>query len=301
MNPFALFKPEYLFRPSQIARRVRVAFLPRKTARLEVPLAFGGAIEVWPEDVIGQAILHLGVYDLAVSEVVWRLTQPGEIVIDIGANIGYFTRLFGTRVGAAGRVIAFEAHPALVGELRSNVARHPVDEPQVFDVRHAAVSSHCGSVQLAVPRNFATNRGLCHVVENSDTSGHVSTIDVASVRLDDLIDPSLPVGVVKMDVEGHEPSVLAGAQRLLRSKQVRDWVFEELTGHSGVVQTFEALGYKVYLVERHFRRIVLAGCRNVNLNGRWEPPSFLATSDGPRALRLCEEAGWQILCSRLEN
>lgn len=297
VNPLALIKPEYLFRPAQLVRRLRAYFLPLHTAWADAPLPFGGNIRVPVDDVIGRALLHLGVYDLPVSEVIWRITEPREAVIDIGANIGYFTRLFAARVGPNGRVTAFEAHPILFEELRSNLENEFGPMPGYVDLRSEAVSSREGVLSLAVPDEFATNRGVARVV-GEGLSANGTVFQVPAVRLDDAIEPDIAIGVVKMDVEGHESSVLAGATRMLQSGQVRDWVFEELTAESTVSQTFQSFGYDVFLIERQFRGPRLAEVRPIELAGRWEPPSLLATLDGARAQRICSDSGWKVLSRR---
>src|SRR5580704_10103514 len=74
-------KPEYVFRPRQLLRR----FGPRPKGPddiAEVLLPWGLPFRIRPQEVLGRAIWNTGVYDLAVSEALWRLTDPGETVVD---------------------------------------------------------------------------------------------------------------------------------------------------------------------------------------------------------------------------
>src|SRR6476620_9395229 len=77
-------KPEYFYQPLQLFRRLRAEFVPRNIpVRLRLP---GGAEFVAPgADHIAQAILHLGVFDLVVTEALWRLIEPGDVAVDAGA------------------------------------------------------------------------------------------------------------------------------------------------------------------------------------------------------------------------
>lgn len=297
MNPLAVFKPEYLYRPSQLVRRISAAFSSSADTHREVELSFGGVIRVWNHDVIGRALIHLGVYDLGVSEVLWRLTGSGEFVIDIGANIGYFTRLLGSRVGADGTVLAFEPHPVLFEELRANIELCRSKSAPTWDLRRVASSSSTGLVPFVVPVEFSSNRGVCRVETATEASYGLDVMQVESCRLDDIISPEVRVGVVKMDVEGHEASVLAGADRVLATHQVRDWVFEDLTESSDITHIFEDCGYEVFLIERRMNQPRLTRRNSASLSGRWEPPSFLATIDPGRALRLLSQNGWSVLNS----
>src|ERR1700682_4087610 len=97
-----LFKPEYVYRPKQFYLRVVRGFR-RETRCVDLRLPWGTSIYVHPEHHIGRAIWHLGLYDLAVTEALWRLVDSGELAVDIGANIGYMTGVMAVRAGASGR------------------------------------------------------------------------------------------------------------------------------------------------------------------------------------------------------
>jgi hypothetical protein len=87
-------KPEYLFRPQQILTRLRYAFKRSKRDELtRVRLPWGTELSIFSHSTIEKALLTCGVHELAVSEVLWRMADPGEACCDIGANIGYMTSL----------------------------------------------------------------------------------------------------------------------------------------------------------------------------------------------------------------
>ena len=81
---YNLLKPEYLWRPRQILRRL--SFKPSQNATL--PLPWDCTIDACSTETIGRSIATQGVYDLAITETIMRLTDPGETALDIGANIG---------------------------------------------------------------------------------------------------------------------------------------------------------------------------------------------------------------------
>ena len=107
----SLARPEYLFRPRQIWRRLRHPWGFHLPPRAEVTLPWGWPLCIRTHETIGRLIWTFGVFDLPVTEVLWRLTGPGDIAVDAGANIGCMTCVLATRVGPTGRVLSFEPFP----------------------------------------------------------------------------------------------------------------------------------------------------------------------------------------------
>jgi protein-L-isoaspartate O-methyltransferase len=88
-------------------------------------LPWGLHIRIHPLEEHGQILLTLGVIDLAVTETLFRLANPGEIAVDVGANIGYMTSVLAARINSSsgGSIWAFEAHPEIFEELKYNVEK----------------------------------------------------------------------------------------------------------------------------------------------------------------------------------
>jgi FkbM family methyltransferase len=137
--------------------------------------------------------------------------QPGATVVDVGASWGLFTYHLAGRVGKAGRVYSYEPHPAnavVLGKLaraRPHVQFRPV-----------AVSDRAGHAELQVPKHHGrlvtAQSSLAHTFEGVA----VERVEVPTVRLDDEIGTAPRLDFVKIDVEGHELSVLRGAAALLK-------------------------------------------------------------------------------------
>ncbi len=106
-----LHKPEYFYRPAQLLKRLARFKFPAKP--LLLPLPWGHTIEVRAWETIGKSIWHFGLYDLSMSEVLWRLTAADDTAADIGANIGYVTSLFAKKVSPQQHVWSFEPHPTV--------------------------------------------------------------------------------------------------------------------------------------------------------------------------------------------
>jgi FkbM family methyltransferase len=287
--PRHLSKPHYIFRPTQLLRRVRLKMTSEREA--DVLLPWGLPMRVRTDETIGSAIARTGVYDLCATEVLFRLTDPGEVAIDAGANIGYMTSALAAAVGLKGRVEAFEPHPELFSELVDNVTcwrGAPIGEIRVHQL---ALSRRSGVGMLHVSDEFKTNRGTATL----DSQRQETSIDVPLARLDALV--AERIGVMKLDVEGHEVQVLGGSDALLAGQRIRDIVFEEHNDFpTELTKLLESHGFVVFAVDEE-----LLGPRIHSLPSTgtsWDPPTYLATLDPTRALRRLRRRGWSCLGKR---
>jgi hypothetical protein len=104
-------RPYYLYRPSQVLRRLQ-SMLPW-SQRDSIVLPWGLRIDFDPGELLGRTLDRNGVYELAVSEFLFRLADRGELAVDVGANIGYMSSVLAASVGPGGQVRSFEPHPDL--------------------------------------------------------------------------------------------------------------------------------------------------------------------------------------------
>lgn len=145
----------------------------------------------------------LGSYEHQKQALFARFVRPGDVVLDVGAHVGYYTLLSSVLSGAAGHVVAFEPLPANVVYLRRHLALNSV--PNVAVIEAAVCDTSALATFLEAP---STSMGVL------DPAG---ALMVRTVALDDMV-ASGDIGtvhVIKIDVEGSEVAVLAGASRLL--------------------------------------------------------------------------------------
>lgn len=161
------------------------------------------------------------------AALVSRQVPRDATVIDVGANIGLSTILLARM---AARVIAYEPSPPNVAFLRRNLDLNGITN---VEVRAAAASSEPGTLRFHVAQFGAGS----HVVASGHVSGAtIPTVDVPAVRLDDEAFP--PIAFIKIDAEGHEPDVLAGARGLLARDrpliytEMNIWCLSAFAGHS---------------------------------------------------------------------
>lgn len=155
-----------------------------------------------------------------------RLVEPGDVVYDVGANIGIYTRILAQWFEAS-KVFAFEPMPQNVQLLRANVALGGLtDRVEIFPM---ALSNRDGQEALQIDDVRSTTAVLDSVSGGEPSAGRSHfglpprTVPVQVGRLDTLVqDCRLPVPhVVKIDTEGAEALVLEGATELLRQHHPR--------------------------------------------------------------------------------
>jgi FkbM family methyltransferase len=220
-----------------------------------VTLPWGLAIKVNPHEALGSNIARHGLYEMAVTEALWRLSDPGDLAVDAGANIGYTAAILGVRVGPTGQVICFEPHPQVFASLRENVDTWERSERcGVFVLHQAALGREDGRAFLHTNAWFYTNRGTARISTNAMQAGpDVKVFEVPIRSLDSLLSDTQTIGVLKIDVEGSGLDVLFGMTHLLRRGAVRDIVFEEEGEFPAPSHAFlKASGYSIFGLEEHF-------------------------------------------------
>ena len=141
------------------------------------------------------------------SRILAQLITPGDWVIDVGANVGEYTKRLSDLVGASGRVVAVEPVPDTFALLAANVA---LFEHRNVTLLNLAASDRSTLAGMEVPV-FET--GLKDYYDATIT-GEASDLQVMTLALDSLR-LEHRVSVIKIDAEGHDPAVLSGADALL--------------------------------------------------------------------------------------
>jgi FkbM family methyltransferase len=174
-----------------------------------------------------------GFYEFAEQSFLKNTVVGGDWVIDVGANVGTFSLLAAQLVGSFGRVFAFEPNARASALMAKSLVLNWMHE------RVVQVPMAVGDVRGTVKLTFTSDRLGDGKIEPGAESGsafgetlkilgeEAKTLSVNSTRLDDEFPLDLPIKVLKIDAEGYEGCVLAGADRLLRSRCV-DFILMEL-------------------------------------------------------------------------
>jgi FkbM family methyltransferase len=156
-------------------------------------------------------LIH-GEWEPEETELVKTLVKPGDVFVDVGANLGYYA-LLAARIGAA-HVYAFEAQPSTYELLGKNVIINWMTKFITYE--HLAVYSHTTDLEFFVRNHYPGNSSLGFTPPDQlgkwfDTT---TPVKVHAVSLDDYFaDKPGKLDVIKVDVEGAEPAVFEGARR----------------------------------------------------------------------------------------
>lgn len=145
------------------------------------------------------------------TALVKREVKEGNVVVDLGAHIGYFTLTFARLVGEKGRVIAFEPDPENFALLRRNVE---INSYRTVTLLQKAVSNQTGRTRLYLP---ARDRATPRPQTIFDLGDGRKSIEVEVVRLDDYFaGHEGRIDFIKLDTEGAEFGAIQGMASLLR-------------------------------------------------------------------------------------
>jgi FkbM family methyltransferase len=169
---------------------------------------FGRRLAGATSEILQQHVYYFGEWESDLTAWITNSLGPGDVMIDVGANVGYFSLLGSRLVGKAGAVVAIEASPRIHDVLRSNLALNRAEN--VRSVNVAASDSH-GTVSLFA--GYEAHLGVASVVRDQ---GAGIEAEVPTVPLADILTPDeiRRTRLIKIDVEGAEWSVLTGARDL---------------------------------------------------------------------------------------
>ena len=198
LHKFRLLRRLYHFSISQLRTRV-----PAEVVEIE-----GFKLFLNPADsFIYMEILRNKIWEPAETRLVRETVKPGDVAVDIGANLGYFTLLFSTLVGPEGRVHAFEPEPGNFALLKRNVEANRRENVVLVN---KAVSAKTGKERLYISEENAGGHTIY-------SAGSRESVAVDAVRLDEYFaSASSRVDFVKMDIQGAEGAALEGMMPLLR-------------------------------------------------------------------------------------
>ena len=180
--------------------------------------------------------------------VIDRLVRPGMVAVDVGASNGTFSVRMLQLVGRSGHVYAVEPHPGNASALMQLERRY-----RRFRYLPVAASDVNGAGTLVTPlHDGVAHTGLSSLAHDAPTG---TAVHVPLRRLDDLLaEERRPVGFVKVDVEGHERAVLAGATRTLQSRPPILVEIEQRHQADPIAAVFDdmrALGYDGWALFEH--------------------------------------------------
>ncbi len=190
--------------------------------RLEVESKHGLRLLLDPYEYVDSQILRFGYYEEEVLDGLLSDFHDGDVVWDIGANIGLHALTI-AKLRPTAQVSAFEPNPALNTLIQSAARRNAL----MVNTVSTALDSVGGTARLYLSPG---NAGMSSL-HNWGADPQQPSIDVTTARAEDLVAASQisSPNIVKIDVEGNEDRVLSGMSRLLANPRLHTIVFEDST------------------------------------------------------------------------
>jgi FkbM family methyltransferase len=208
-----------------VYRNVSRPLIARMHTTLVVRTAAGSRLRVDTSDAAGRTLAVTGEWEAHVTPLFARRLAPGDVCVDVGANIGYYTLLASRIVGARGHVYALEPAPATYAELRDNLELNGVTNVTAIEVA-AGADDGSGALYAGPPGN--TGQASMQVPTGTLGASIDERTDVTVRRLASVVaDVHRPrLRLVKIDVEGAEFAVLRGLEPLLEAGAEPDILME---------------------------------------------------------------------------
>jgi len=155
--------------------------------------------------------LSLGrIHEQHITELVKKTIKKEDVVVDLGANIGYFTLIFSKLVGPKGKVFAFEPDPTNFAILRENVLINKCSNVILIQKAVSKISEE-GIMYLS-----ENNKGDHRIFDSGDNR---KKITIETISLDDYFKDSSRINFVKMDIQGSEILALRGMKEILEKNK----------------------------------------------------------------------------------
>lgn len=193
-------------------------------------------------------LTHTGQYEKKLSKLVEHYISKDSVIIDIGANKGWFTVLFG-KLAEDGTVYAFEPVKSAFNELKRNIHLNDLKNTQLYNM---ALSNYIGFGNMEIPFNHSPLAYLIEDTENCSYKTHVTTLDSFIQEM------HIPkIDLIKIDAEGSEYNIILGAQKLLSSEQAPVLILEAYdkclsrygTNTSTLIEFLKSKNYCVFDIE----------------------------------------------------
>lgn len=196
-------------------------------------------MDLLPGDVISDCIAFTGVHEPDLTRRVVELAKAGGTMVEIGANLGYFTLLW-AGLRDDNRCVAVEASPRNVALLQTNIAANKLDAR--VQLIPCAAGRAAGSLRF--DPGPADQTGWGGFAPAGSTG-----IDVDVIRVDTVVPSTTPIALLKVDIEGADAWALEGCDALLKSGAVREVWFEQNKPR------MEALGIPVDAAQTYLRSV----------------------------------------------
>ena len=216
----------------------------------------GSLLFIYSRDFIGRMVYFFEDLDPKVTWVCQRILRPGDIMIDVGANVGLISIIAARLVGKTGTIHSFEPQPSLLDLFQQSIKANLYNQIILHPV---GLSDRNGKMSLKVPKNNYGKGSLSRDYPAAETieipifklSEYMKKYQLESIRL------------MKIDVEGHETQVIKGALELFKKVTPEVIIFEfneknkKLLWKNDIIQILHSIGYEFYEIPNAIFKIKL--------------------------------------------
>lgn len=213
---------------------------------IQVPFVDDACLVVGPGMTGATGNVYTGLHEFEDMAFLLHYLRREDLFVDIGANVGSYTVLASSVAGA--RSVAFEPLPEAFAGLRSNIEANGIDAR--VEARNEGLGSARGSIEFTADRD-TQNRALSEDEHSGGGPNGVGATRTVPVTTLDSALAGRPAAMIKIDVEGYEPEVLAGAQATLEEPALNALILER--NGAGSRYGFDELATHRDLLERGFR------------------------------------------------
>lgn len=174
-----------------------------------------------------------------------KYIAPGHVVIDIGANIGFYSEIFSTLVGEKGKVYCFEPDATNFNHLKNRV-----ENIKNIHIYNKAVGDSNQTIKIYTSKLLNVDHRTYKPDEYDEE------IDIEAVSLDTFLQ-NTPVNFIKIDIQGFEMNAMKGMNTILENNNLKIlsefWPYGLKKAGSNIVEYFTFLvnhGFKVYLIDK---------------------------------------------------
>jgi FkbM family methyltransferase len=205
------------------------------------------------------AMVHRGMLKNKYPELFFlrHLLKPGDVCVDIGANVGYYSTFMSKLVGPSGKVIAVEPVKLFADLFKHNAKRWALNN---ITLEQTALGANEGTVTMGTPRiDGVLRHGLTHIVAENEDCSNMHTYQVPITTPDQLFANVAKIDFVKCDVEGYEVLLFPLFTKVLtKHKPVLQIEISGVANVEKMLAILQPLGYEAYGLSDHKLNKLLA-------------------------------------------
>lgn len=240
---------DYILRPYVNWREIRTTITTKYGFRCNILLP----------DTIQERIFYFGVWEPLMSQYINDNLSEGDIFIDVGANIGYYSCLASKLVGPLGCVYSIEASPSIHGLLQKNIKLNNITN--IITYNNAVYNSE---TLLKIYKASKVNIGATTTMKiKAIDNSYLEEAEVEAKPLNKIVDLEelYKARLIKIDVEGAEWFVIEGIKDIIQNfGDDTEWLIEitpdDIERQQGSVEdilsVFEGNGYHLYEIENRY-------------------------------------------------